>query len=218
VAAAGSGQHAIQQIVGSYKSWIVRIYCRIRFIILRQPFLEEIDQYLPRQGQVLDLGCGFGLFSLYFSKMAPERALTGVDLNARRIATARESATSLGCNVDYQVSDAVTWDSTITFDAIYMLDLIHHLPANEVDRFLAAVSRRLRPGGLLLVKDVAPTPRYKMWFTLILDRLMVGSEPIRYWPPAELSQVLERLGFEVRRHRMTDILPYPHILYVCRLR
>ena len=30
-------------------------------------FLEEIEQYLPDHGTILDLGCGFGLFSLYIA-------------------------------------------------------------------------------------------------------------------------------------------------------
>jgi hypothetical protein len=55
-----------------------------------------------------------------------------------------------------------------------------------------------------------------MAFTLLLDRLMVGREPIRYWPADEFCALLERLGFEVVRHRMRDFLPYPHILYVAR--
>jgi len=57
------------------------------------------------------------------------------------------------------------------------------------------------------------TPR--LW----LDRLMVGmSEPIHYWPPRELSELLGDMGFDVKRHAMKDFLPYPHVLYVCTLR
>ena len=36
-----------------------------------QPFLDEIGQYLPRGGRILDFGCGFGLFSLYFALRSP---------------------------------------------------------------------------------------------------------------------------------------------------
>jgi len=66
------------------------------------------------------------------------------------------------------------------------------------------------------VKDVSNTPRYKMLFTLALDRLMVGRQPIRYWSPSDLTALLRRLGFDVKRHLMKDVLPYPHILYICR--
>ena len=98
-----------------------------------------------------------------------------------------------------------------------MLDLIHHVPVREVPAFLESVRNRLRPGGLLVIKEVSNRPRYKMWFTWLLDRLMVGDEPIHYWPPEELMELLGKLGFDVKRHQMKDFLPYPHILYLCRL-
>ena len=208
---------AIRRIIGSYESALVRAYSRVRFTILRPPFLEEIGQYLPVDGDILDMGCGFGLFSLYFASLEPGRRITGVDLDAKRIELATHSAARLGLhNLTYEACDAVTWRTPKRFDAIYMLDLIHHLPVSGVESFLTAVTSRLKPGGILLLKDVAPTPRYKALFTLALDRLMVGMDPIRYWPPNELAAILEGLGFEVMRHRMTDILPYPHLLYVCR--
>lgn len=209
----------LRRIVASYDAYPVRLYSRIRFTILRQVFLEEIGQYLPRRGRVLDMGCGFGLFSLYFAALAPERRITGLDRDARRIGFARESARRLGIeNVEYHVGDAAEWEVSGSFDAIYLLDLIHHLPAAEVEPFLSRLRDRLVDGGVLVVKDVEDRPRWKVWFTLLLDRLMVGREPIRYWPASELAASLERLGFDVVCHRMRDFLPYPHILYVARRR
>ena len=212
-------QHAIKRIIQSYDWGIIQLYSRIRFSILRQPFLEEIGQYLPRNGRVLDLGSGFGLFSLYFALTAPGRSLIGVELDARRVDCARSSAERLGLsNVRYECSDALGWQSSETFDAIYLLDLIHHLPAEAVPEFLERLKMRLRPGGILLIKDVADKPAYKRLFTLFLDRLMVDRDPIRYWPPHELSGLLEDLDFDVARHQMKDFLPFPHILYICRNR
>jgi 2-polyprenyl-3-methyl-5-hydroxy-6-metoxy-1,4-benzoquinol methylase len=215
----GAAREAITAVVASYQDTITRLYARVRFLILRQPFLDEIGQYLPARGQVLDLGCGFGLFSLYYALLEPERQLTGVDLNPRRIAMAKRSAARLGLgNVRYEVSDVRKWQGEERFDAIYMLDLVHHLPEGEVRDFLESVRARLRPHGILVIKDVSDRPLYKMGFTWLLDRLMVGwREPIRYWPPAELLDLLEALGFAVKRHAMNDFLPYPHVLYVACL-
>lgn len=207
----------IGRIVASYADPVTRLYSRIRFTILRQPFLEEIGQYLPQEGRVLDFGCGFGLFSLYFASQAKRRQITGIDLNPARIERARASAAKLGLeNARYEVGDVLQWQPAEPFDAIYMLDVIHHLPAAMVPEFLAKLRSFLAPGGVLVIKEVADRPLFKMLFTLALDRLMVGMEPIRYWPPDELRALLQSLGFEIRRHRMTDILPYPHILYVGR--
>lgn len=207
----------IADIVASYRDPVIRAYSQIRFIILRQAFLEELDQWLPREGRVLDLGSGFGLFSLYFATTAPERRLVGVELSAKRVEEARRSAERLSLtNVEYHNADVLEWEPSGLFDAIYMLDVVHHLPQSQVRSFLARLIALLKPGGTLLIKDVSDRPRYKMLFTLALDRLMVGAEPIRYWPPAALAELLEGLGLDVKRHLMNDILPYPHVLYICR--
>ncbi len=213
-----SARRMIREIVASFDSLVTRLYSKIRFTILRQPFLDEIGQYLPKKGRILDLGCGFGLFSLYFAALEKERDFIGIDLNAKRIEQANRSAEKLGLtNVRYQAMDVLDWSSDDTFDAIYFLDLVHHLPADFVPEFLQKVRKLVRPGGILIIKDVADKPYFKMLFTLILDRLMVGMEPIRYWPPSELQSLVEAQGFKVVRHKMIDILPYPHILYVARL-
>jgi 2-polyprenyl-3-methyl-5-hydroxy-6-metoxy-1,4-benzoquinol methylase len=186
-------------------------------MILRQPFLEELDQWLPKAGRILDLGSGFGLFSLYFATTQPGRSIVGVELNGRRVAEATRSAQRLGRdNVEYQNANVLEWNANGSFDAIYMLDVVHHLPEESVSHFFERIEKLLKPGGVLLVKDVSDKPYHKMLFTLVLDRLMVGREPIKYWSPPRLAQLLQSLGFDVKRHLMNDILPYPHVLYVCR--
>ena len=209
----------VKRIIDNQESFIVRLYARIRFQILRQTFLQEIGQYLPREGRVLDLGCGFGLFSLYFAIDAPGREMSGVDRNPDRIKLAETCAARLGVtNVDYIASDVLAWEGDSNFDAIYMLDLVHHLPRDQVSSFLEQVRSMLQDGGMLILKEVSNKPYYKRMFTYALDRLMVGMEPIHYWDPDELTALLDRLGLDVKRHTMNDYLPYPHILYICTRR
>jgi hypothetical protein len=71
---------------------------------------------------------------------------------------------------------------------------------------------------VLLVKDVDTRPAAKRWFTWALDKVMDPRAPVRYWSGDELTAALEHAGFLVRRHLMVDVLPYPHILYVCTRR
>ena len=74
-----AGREAIARVVEAYDDRVIRTYSRARFLILRQRFLDEIGQYLPLSGDVLDLGCGFGLFSLYYAQVLP-----GCELPRRR--------------------------------------------------------------------------------------------------------------------------------------
>jgi len=206
----------IRRIIGAYDSPIVRAYCWGRFQILRQRFLDEIGQYLPAQGQVLDIGCGIGLFSLYYAQAHPGLRLNGVDLNPKRIAVATRAAQRLGvANASYSPGDATGFKSGTSFDAVYMLDVIHHIPAQAVRPLLEEIRKSLPIGGRLLVKDVDSKPTYKRLFTHVLDLAMDPTTPVHYWPADSLVQLLREVGFRVYRHNMVDYLPYPHILYTC---
>jgi ubiquinone/menaquinone biosynthesis C-methylase UbiE len=209
----------LRRIVGAYDDRVVRAYCWARFAIVRQRFLDEIGQYLPATGTVLDIGCGFGLFSLYYAATAPGRLLRGLDVNVRRIALARRAAARLGLeNVTYEAADARDFKGDSEVAAAYMLDIVHHVAPSAVPPLLRQLRRAVMPGGVLLVKDVDTHPALKRWFTWALDKAMDPRAPVRYWSADELGGALETAGFSVRRHLMVDILPYPHVLYVCTRR
>lgn len=206
----------VARIVQAYRSRIVRAYCRGRFIILRQRFLQEVGQYLPDQGEVMDIGCGFGLFSLYYAMKNPGLVINGIDLNETRIGMARDAAAALGVrNVHYEVGNAASLDLQAGLDTAYMLDIVHHLPSDRVRPLLTSVFENLAPGGRLLIKDVNTTPRWKRWFTHVLDKAMDIRTPVSYWSQASLVELLQAIGFRVYTHEMVDILPYPHVLYIC---
>jgi len=209
-------REAIARVIAAYDDPIIRAYSWGRFLILRQRFLDEIGQYLPDQGTVLDIGCGFGLFSLYYAQILPGASFQGVDLSARRIALATAAARRLGlANAAYAVDDARGYRVAGTLAAAYMLDIVHHVPPETVEPLLSELHKAIRPGGRLIVKDVDTRPSYKRWFTHALDLLMSPRGFIHYWPAAELQLLLERVGFRVYRHLMVDVLPYPHVLFVC---
>jgi 2-polyprenyl-3-methyl-5-hydroxy-6-metoxy-1,4-benzoquinol methylase len=212
-----AGREAITRVVEAYDDRVIRTYARARFLILRQRFLDEIGQYLPRSGDVLDLGCGFGLFSLYYAQILPGLRFHGVDLDARRIGIAREAGRRLGlANAEYVVGDARDFRARAKYAGAYMLDIVHHVEPETVRPLLTELHATLAPGGCLLVKDVDTRPAYKRWFTHALDLLVSPGSPPHYWAAEALQAALEGAGFRVFRHSMVDFLPYPHVLYVCR--
>jgi 2-polyprenyl-3-methyl-5-hydroxy-6-metoxy-1,4-benzoquinol methylase len=207
----------LPRIIDAYDSAVIRAYATVRFRILRLRFIEEIGQYLPADGDVLDIGCGFGLFAFAFAQDRPRLRIRGVDLDARRIETARRAAQRLALdNVRFEVGDARDPSFAGRFDAVYMLDIVHHIPPGAVAPLLRQIRAALRPGGVLLVKDVADRPAWKRWFTWALDKLVDRRAPVNYWSIAALRATLEEHGFRVHAHQMVDVLPYPHVLFICR--
>ena len=105
----GNQRDLRSRIISAY-SGIIRLYCFVRFKIIHIRFLEEIEQYLPHQGDILDLGCGFGLFALYIAARKPNASVIGLDVNARRLQIARAAAQKLGItNVEFLQHDLRDW-------------------------------------------------------------------------------------------------------------
>lgn len=208
-------RRCIASIIAVFDHPLVRAYSRIRFLILRQRFLNEIGQYLPEHGTVVDIGCGFGLFALYFAMINPKLEIHGVDLNAKRIFMAQTAAKRLGLkNVQFSVGDAARYACDFPIDGAYMLDIIHHIPRKEAPRLIREISAHLEPGARLIIKDVDSTPYFKMLFTWALDKLMDFKTPISYWSQAEFHELMETADLATHSHAMVDILPYPHMIYV----
>lgn len=209
------------RVIQAYDSALVRAYCTLRFVIMNMRILEEVGQYIPEQGRVLDAGCGFGLFSLYFASLSPGRRFVSVDLSAPRVAAAQLAAGRLGLLDRVEVRAQKVQDieaGTNRFAAVYTLDLLHHLPPPDVRPFLGALHALLEPGGVLIVKDVSRRPAWKRLFTHALDLLVSPDQPPHYIDEADMKRLLGDCGFDVKVHRMLDILPYPHVLYICHKR
>lgn len=205
------------RIVAAYQGWLVRLYCRIRFFILRRRFLEEVGQYLPASGNAVDIGCGYGLFTLYFASTHPQLSIFGIDSNGRRIEKAKQAAIQLGIsNAAFEAIDAQQFLCKGALQAAYLMDLVHHIPYEAVEPLVREIVVNLEPGGCLIIKDVDSRPRHKMAFTWLLDKLMDYRAPVRYWSQAEMTAMMQNCGLQAVRHAMIDFLPYPHVIYVGR--
>jgi 2-polyprenyl-3-methyl-5-hydroxy-6-metoxy-1,4-benzoquinol methylase len=211
------GRGAIAKIVRALPP-IERAYSVARFSILRSKLLSVMDLLLTDEGRILDVGCGFGLFAAYFGQTHPRRSIVGVDPSERRIALARGVASSLGLtDHSFVVGDVRTAPLEGPFDAVYVLDVMHHLPREDQQHVLERLRALLVPGGMLLVKDITTEPRFGLLFTEALDRLMVGwREPLAYRHHREWGEMLTGLGFKVRMVRVPDVLPYPHVVIAAK--
>jgi len=196
---------------------VERAYANVRFSILRPKLLSVMDLLLPDEGDILDVGCGFGLFASYFGQMQPGRRIVGVDPNARRIELARRVAGAVGLGGPngprFHVGDVRDAQLAGPFRGIYVLDVMHHIPEGDQRPVLERLRDLLVPGGVLVIKDITTEPHYQLLFTKLLDRVMVGlNEPLAYRHHRDWAELLASIGFKVRMVRVPDVLPYPHVV------
>lgn len=191
---------------------LLRVYARLRWWIC--PFLV-LEQLVPREGRIIDLGCGFGLFALYMADQEPRRLVIGVDIDQGRLRRARSLASSQA-NLSFECHD-ITRHELPNVDAITAVDFFHHIPSSiHQSQILDGCMASLRPGGLLVIKDIARRPHWKFIWNLIHDWLMSGGQPTHYLAEHEFIQMLQQSGFLIERVQGFIGYPYPHVAFVAR--
>jgi len=180
----------------------------VRFLTC--PFLR-IVKHVPPSARVFDLGAGHGIFAV----LARDRGArpVAVDPDARKVR-----------KLD-GIQSVIGYDDCIraTFDAVVIVDVLYKMPIAEWDALLARLRHRLKPGGVLIVKEHDPTARIKHFWNRMQERLasamhLTIGESFSYETPAEFTARLRRHGFEtVIVERIDAGYLHPHMLYVARL-
>lgn len=171
-----------------------------------EPELREL------RGRVLSLGCGHGAVDRYIAELNPQVEIEGVDLDAERVRQA-EATQARAPRVRVAVADVTTLDPGDGYDAALAIDVLHHVPAETHATIASALHRALKPGGLCLVKEMAPEPRRQYLWNRTHDRIVAGPDPIHCRMPDDMAGVLRDAGFEVDRvRRLKRLRIYPQYL------
>src|SRR5262245_6222232 len=197
---------------------LVDIYRRVNFLsglyvrarLSLAPMLE-VARYVPLTGDIIDLGCGHGIFAQILHLYYPNRKIVGIDCNESRIRVAAK--TTNDSNLHFVVGDVgeVDWDC---ISVVTIVDLLHHMPFDAQEKLLRRAAHKLTSRGLLLIKDLGTRPRWKYWFHYLQDTLSYRTR-LYFRSSEEMLRVLYQLGFSVRVVDLAQRRPHPHVLYLC---
>ncbi len=122
---------------------------------LRRAELETMQLYADRAQvrdgmRVLDLGCGWGSFSLWLASSHANCQVVALTNSVAQGQYVEQAASELGlANITVVVANAETLQSTAKFDRIFAIELIEQV--HDRQDFLARVSKCLAAQGKLFV-------------------------------------------------------------------
>jgi 2-polyprenyl-6-hydroxyphenyl methylase/3-demethylubiquinone-9 3-methyltransferase len=106
--------------------------------------------------KILDVGCGGGLLAEPLARLGG--AVTGIDASEKTIAVARRHAGETGLRIDYRVASAEEMArKAARYDLVTALEVVEHV--ENIESFVSALARLLKPGGLLLMSTLNRTPK-----------------------------------------------------------
>ena len=138
------------------------------------PRLAAVERALPKEGDILDAGCGYGLLSVLAAARAPRRRVVGIDRLASRLAVGERVARRLGLANLRLESGRIEALPPGPFDAIVIVDVLLYRPLAGQAAVIRACRERLRPGGRLLIKEQMREPSWKARCVDLQERLVVG--------------------------------------------
>ena len=193
-------------------NFFFRLYAYIRMSLLPYGRLVE---HVPHDGILMDIGCGFGLWLNYLRKRRPNLDLEGIDTDPGKVSVAK---TCRDNRVRIAEGEAAGLPSG-AYDCITVLDVLYLVPRDGKHRMLSDCFGALRPGGLLLLKEVDTKPSWKYAVAKGEEVLAVKIAQITqgnaldFLSSADYVGLLENIGFQsVGVTRLDRGYPHPHVL------
>ena len=146
--------------------------------------------------RILDAGCGGGLLSEDFARAGA--LVTGVDVRAGAIETAREHAVRVGLSIDYHVGSVEDLQlPEESFDVVVTSFVLEHV--SDLRKAIANVARVLKPEGLYLYSGINRNLKslviISIGFQYIIKKIPPGTlNWKRFRRPLELDAALREYG------------------------
>ncbi len=198
------------RITRLYSEPIAKAYALLRQIILP---IRKVEKHIPQTGLIFDVGCGFGVTSLYFALSSKDRQVVGFDLSRKRIISAKKAGKSIE-NLKFFIKDISKEHIKKKADCIAVIDLLHHIKYSDQKRFLQQCYANVKKGGRLVVKEIDKKLFFRCLWTLILDKIITLGGKMNYSNRTDLIRILENIGFKVRYYNIASMF-YPHFILVC---
>ncbi len=143
-----------------------------------QPGVMRVLEAIPKDANILDLGCGNGELARELARRGQKGMYVGLDFSAELLDEAKRDNPLNGSFLQADITQD-NWESKLpiaSYQFIFCFAVLHHIPGEETRlAFLRKVGSLLAPGGRFI---------HSNWQFLNSERLR---ERIRLWARAGLS-------------------------------
>ena len=145
----------------------------VRDQIVAAGYGQDLVRQPLKNVTLLDVGCGGGLLAEPLARLGA--AVTGLDASDKAITEAKRHATESGLAINYRVGSVEDLaEGKGRYDVITALEIVEHVA--DLDVFIAALAKLLKPKGVLILSTLNRTPK-----SFLLG--IVAAEYVLRWVP-----------------------------------
>lgn len=187
---------------------------KIRYRPFVCPFQDLFGLVKPGD-RVGDIGCGSGQFALLLNKFTSPEQIFGIEISQRLIDNANSLFGSEEKKVPYrfEVYDGKTFPSQLKdCNLIFMIDVLHHIPAEVQQTFLDNLYKALSPGTRFILKDInkaSPLVVFNKIHDMVFSGEIGNERSMR-----EAIGMAQKPGFKLLSNFTKRTLVYPHYFLV----
>lgn len=179
----------VSEFYDEYSERQIKIGANERLISLYKRMLKS---GLKSQSNVLELGCGVGIFTKLLAKKVKSGKIEAVDLSPKSVEIAQKNLKKE--NVVFKTADVVNYLPEIkNIDFITLLDVIEHIPLENHAELFANISKNCSEKTLVVINF--PNPRYIEFLQKNnADGLQIIDQPVEF---KDLVNRLENNNLEI---------------------
>jgi 1-acyl-sn-glycerol-3-phosphate acyltransferase len=132
-----------------YKGPVLEWYVRVKLRL--ENYFRQLYELLPKQGRIVDLGCGYGYMDYMLAYGPNEREIIGIDYDGEKVEVANHCYAQ-DERLSFRCADVLN-DNLPASDAFVLFDLLHYLPYEEQKTLLQSCIERLNEGGTIVIRD-----------------------------------------------------------------
>lgn len=132
-----------------YKGPILEWYMRVKVRLEKN--YQLFHELVPKQGKILDAGCGYGFMSYMLAFTAVQRDITGIDFDEDKIEVANHCFSKTE-KINFFHADVTSFQFDY-YDCIILSDMLHYLQPDQQDKVIRRSIEHLNPGGTLLIRE-----------------------------------------------------------------
>ncbi len=146
-----------------------------RMVGMYKPERVLVQQFLPKEGNILDIGCGAGRTTIPLSQLG--YSVHGIDLSPNMIEAAKEQSVKYNLKIDFNEMNATSLTfADESFDGVLFFgNGFDHVPGyNEKIKVFCQVFRVLKPGAPFIFSV------HRIWCPYHLRNLVVSGLKISF--------------------------------------